>query len=302
MGFPSVARDGTVVCAGLPRAGAGQLILVSRDGTVERSLGDPMPELGSPAFSSDGRRILFVASEQQSRDVYLLDLDDDRKTRLTTTPEPEDHPVWIPPGRRIAFSAPAESCRAVFAMNADGTGTREPLAKSASTACFHPDGREFVYETMCEDRRGLNRMVVGAGAPIPLVDAPAGIDSPALSPDGRYLAFRNWEGGNPQIYVSRYPSMDGRWFVAATDSPPRWSSGGSEILFVDGQSGRMISVPVKLDPVFSTGAPKPLFDVAALAPTSSPFDVTADGKRFALVREKEGDHPERRILVIENAF
>ncbi len=302
MGFPSVAVDGTVVCAGLPRAGAGQLILVGRDGAIERALGEPMPELGSPSFSPDGRRLLFAAAEQQSRDLYLWDIDEGRKTRLTTTPEPEDDPVWIPGGDRIAFSAPAETCRSVFAMNADGTGARELLAKSATSACFHPGGKEFVYETFCEDRRGLNRMVVGSGAPVPLVDAPAGIDSPALSPDGRYLAYRNWEGGNPQIYVSRYPSMDGRWFVATTYSPPRWASGGSEILCVDGQSGRMISVPVRLDPVFSTGTPRPLFDAAALAEPSARFDVSPDGKRFVLVREKEGDHPERRILVIENAF
>jgi len=59
---------------------------------------------------------------------------------------------------------------------------------------------------------------------------------------------------------------------------------------------------LRLDPVFSSGTPRPLFDTASLAVPSAPFDVSSNGKRFSLVPEKEGDHPERCILVIENAF
>jgi serine/threonine protein kinase/Tol biopolymer transport system component len=303
MGYPSVAADGTLVFAKLSAVNSGQLLLVTRDGKVEGTLGETRPQTEVGRFSPDGKRLLYLAAERQDRDVYVWDFEGGKSTRLTNTAESEGEPVWIPGSARIAFSAPSGTCRSIFAMNADGTGTRELLAERGSEPSFTPDGREVVYSTACQERRGLDRLVIGRPGVVPLMDAPAGIDSPFISPDGRFLAYRSWAGGKPERFVTRYPSMDGRWLVASSSGSARWSADGKEIYYVEGPPYRMMASPVRLDPAFSTGTPKALFDLASVdaAPTEA-FDVSPDGKRFAMIRSSGASDKQRMIVVVENWF
>jgi Tol biopolymer transport system component len=303
MGFPSVARDGTLVYAGLTAVSSGQLMLVTRDGKPERTLGEPQPQLAVGPFSPDGRRLLYLAAERQATDVYVWSFDGDKSTRLTDTPESEGEPTWIPGGARVGFSAPTGACRSAFSMNADGTGTRELLAKEAAEPSFTPDGKELVYSTVCQERRGIDRMAVGRPGVTPLIDAAAGIDSPAMSPDGRYLAYRSWAGGKPERYVTRYPSMDGRWLVARADSISRWSADGKELFYIEGPPYRLMAAPVQLSPVFSSGTPHPLFELAAVGIARfGGFAVSPDGKRFAVVRATGAADKQTNIVVVENWF
>ena len=80
-------------------------------------------------------------------------------------------------------------------MNADGTGARELLVEKASEPWFAPGGGELVYTSTCQKSHGVNRFEIAQKSDSPLLDAAAGIDSATLSPDGRYLAYRSWEGG-----------------------------------------------------------------------------------------------------------
>ncbi len=305
MGSPSVASDGTLVCS--PLGGlSGQTILVARDGKLERALGEPQPDLEVGRFSPDGRRLLYLATERQARDIYVWDLATNAATRLTDTPVTEGEPVWIPGGSRIAFSAPAEKgCRSVFAMNADGTGAPAVLAQNASEPTFTPDGRELVYTTFCVERRGLDRMILGRPGVTPLLDAPAGIRSPVLSPDGRYLSYQSWASGKSEGYVTRYPSIDGRWLVTRSDSALRWSADGKELYYVEGSPLRMMAAPVQLDPVFTLGTPRVLFELAPLGVSDVgkfSFDVSPDGKRFAMLRIAGNPEKDHSIFVVENWF
>jgi serine/threonine-protein kinase len=301
-GFPSVSQDGTLLYSELTGVREGQLVLISTEGSFERTLGDPLPDLGSPRFSPDGTKIIFVASERQSRDIFVYDLERDLSSRLTSTPEPERNVVWIPGTDRIAFTQPTADCNAVFEMNADGTGSAQMVAAGAAEPTFLAGGSELVHTTQCDSRRGLNRVIMGQPDPIPLIDDPAGIDAAELSPDGRLLAYRAWESGEATVYVSLYPSMDGKWFLGASESNTRWASDGSQIYYIDTLSYKLIATPVGPGETFRPGNPRELFDVDALgvSPYES-FDVAPDGQSFVMVRGRDaGGRGERRIIVVEN--
>ena len=299
----SVANDGTLVYSGKAGSVSAQLTLVSRDGKLERTLGEALPDLRVGTFSADGRRLLYEAAERQASDLYVWEFDGDRGARLTNTPEAEYEPVWIPGSGRVAFSAPSESCRAVFGMNADGTGARELLVEKASEPWFAPGGGELVYTSTCQKSHGVNRFEIAQKSDSPLLDAAAGIDSATLSPDGRYLAYRSWEGGKAQLYLTRYPSLDGRWLVAEAESVLRWARDGSEVYYLSPSPDRMMAAPVRLDPVFSIGEARPLFELAPLGvPRQSRFDVSPDGRRFAMIRETAPSENKGKIVVVENWF
>jgi hypothetical protein len=76
---------------------------------------------------------------------------------------------------------------------------------------------------------------------------------------------------------------------------PAWSHDGRELFYTTTQAGggqatltRMMVVPVTLRPSFTVGAPRQLFE-GRYGATSAirSYDVTADGKRFLMVQQKE---------------
>ena len=76
--------------------------------------------------------------------------------------------------------------------------------------------------------------------------------SPAISPDGRWLAYTSLETAERQVYVRPFPEVNsGKWPVSAgMGSQPTWSSDGT-----DG-AGTMMSVSVEAtDERFNTGKP-----------------------------------------------
>ncbi len=53
---------------------------------------------------------------------------------------------------------------------------------------------------------------------------------PALSPDGRWLAYVSDEAGERMIWVTRFPSGEGRWQLSSEGGElPQWSSDGNAV-------------------------------------------------------------------------
>src|ERR1051326_2726139 len=101
-GFPSISKDGTLLYAIEAPAEMGQLVLVSREGKVEAALAQPQPNLTSPAFSRDGKRIAFV-SGATGGNIWIYDLDRGTLTRLPGDRQEVGSPAWLPGDNRILF-------------------------------------------------------------------------------------------------------------------------------------------------------------------------------------------------------
>ena len=55
---------------------------------------------------------------------------------------------------------------------------------------------------------------------------------PAISPDGRWLAYTSNESGRQEVYVRPYPSGAGRWQVSDNGGGfPRWTRNGRELFY-----------------------------------------------------------------------
>ena len=98
------------------------------------------------------------------------------------------------------------------------------------------------------------------------------------------------------MYVQPYPGPGPRQQVSSDGgTAPAWSHDGRELFFtttqtVGGQAvpTRMMVVPVGFSPTFSAGTPRVLFE-GRYGATSAvrPYDVSADGRRFLMVQQKE---------------
>ena len=146
----------------------------------------------------------------------------------------------------------------------------------------------------------------GDSTPVPLVASSFSELNPALSPDGRWLAYTSNESGASEVYVRPFPNTgDGRWQVSnGGGTGPRWSLDGRELYFLDA-GGRLIAAQVARGATFATASSRPLFDASGLVRDvfHQSYDVTRDG-RFIFIspRQLAADSRAPRIVRVDNWF
>ncbi len=147
-----------------------------------------------------------------------------------------------------------------------------------------------------------------------LLDAEFRETEPALSPDGRWLAYVSGETGIPLIYVQPFPNVDdGLWNVSLDFGvTPVWSPDGRE-LFYRGPAGTDLMVAqIETEPTFSRRTPEALFSLSGYAVVGGPdaaraFDLAPDGNRFIFrksgtVGQTSDDDSFTGMIFVENWF
>ena len=128
---------------------------------------------------------------------------------------------------------------------------------------------------------------------------------PAVSPDGKWMAYESDLSGRPEIYVERYPELGNRQQISTGGGHvPLWSRDGRELFFSSLDDRQMLAVPVQSGTTLVAGRPQVLFESAMVNPLSSwPYNIAPDG-RFLIVRRGEGGAggtPEpQQIVVVQN--
>ena len=79
-----------------------------------------------------------------------------------------------------------------------------------------------------------------------MVSASGSSFTPAISADGRYVAYVSNESGRDEIYVQTFPSAGGgKWQVSSTGGQePRWRQDGRELFYLSVE-GKMMAVAVE---------------------------------------------------------
>jgi len=119
---------------------------------------------------------------------------------------------------------------------------------------------------------------------------------PAISPDGRWIAYASNESGQYEVYVRPFPNVDdGRWLMSTQGGGyPMWAPDGRELYYVHGQSPvQMMAVTVETEPTVAVGNPQVLFGAPYYVTSGRPYDISPDGKRVLMIndetRAEEGD-------------
>src|SRR5688500_19599117 len=99
---PSVASDGTLVYRDLVTS---QLVWLDRRGVRSGIVGQPADGFFYPALSPDGRRVAVEALDNESLDVWIIDVERGTRIRLSSDPSTEILPVWSPGGDQVAFGS-----------------------------------------------------------------------------------------------------------------------------------------------------------------------------------------------------
>ena len=288
------------------RAGGGgsfqhTLVWVSRNG-AEQPLTAPPRAYDLPRLSPDGRRVVVEIAPQ----VWLYDVARNTLTRLTFEGTENQNPIWTPDGKRIVFASNKDGpVGNIFGQMADGSGGLERLTtgeylqipKSLSAdgklLAFHesnPTTQRDIWVLRLSDRKAQ-----------PFLRTKFNEGGEEFSPDGRWLAYVSNESGRPEIYVQPYPGPGGKWQVSVEGgTEPMWSRNGRELFYRSGT--KMMAVETTMQPIFSAGTPRVLFEGQYLTSVfpipGTAYDVSPDGQRFLMV--KQGEQVPTQINVVQN--
>jgi serine/threonine-protein kinase len=310
----TVADDGTLVyLAANQGARGGTPARVDRAGKV-RVL-DPawQTRFTSIRLSPDGRRLAASTQEATGNLLWVKQLDAGPLTRLSFSGTINYRPAWLPDGRSLSFSSDIEGPYTfLYRMRADGSDKPERLLPNDTSqideAEWSRDGRWLVYRTgtVAGVRDIFARRVEGDTTRVTVAAGVADEYAPALSPDGRWIAYASVESGQEEVYVRPFPDAGrARWQVSvAGGGSPAWSHSGHELFYVD-RLDSLIAVQVGTGAEFQPGAHRALFSMRPylLLPFHRSYDVTPDDQAFVVLRRSLVTGAEaNRLTVVLNWF
>jgi serine/threonine-protein kinase len=309
-GLPDLvaARDGTLLyITGAADDGGRpfEAVWVTRNGTaslVDSNWQWQQPPNGNGlTLAPDGRHVALGIREsgRGTSDVWVKQLERGPLTRLTFEGA-TSRPAWSADGRHLWYVSRDSTGVNLRRRRADGTASPEVvLDATGDMEEIVPTPDTMVMIVRMTDAGGrrifLFRRNAGTGdsALTPLLAAKTYDQvSPALSPDGRWLAYTSTESGRPEVYVRPFPDVEaGRWQISRDGGlEPVWSHTGRELFFRSESPRTMVSVPVLPGPAFATGDQKVLFEDRFFRDRLHvQYAVTPDDQRFLFRRRVPRD-------------
>jgi len=274
-----------------------QLLLANDRGEQKLALPDSEP-FAFPRFSPDGRRIAVNLVSQGNR-VKVFDRESGTLTLLTS--EQAGYPEWTPDGKRIVFLRPGDN-KGLWSKPADLSGSEQLLARLDSLdimeGTFSRDGRRLVvrgYRMRDSTDEFWYRHLDGDTAWRPILTGGRRTVAPRLSPDGQWVAFSNSESRN-HVYVT--PVDGGPRFQVSLDRgwSPVWAPDGRRLFYFRGQ--QLIAATLRFTPSFAVVRRHVVLEGPYAAHGfHAPFDVSPDGREFALLRNVS---PASRLVFVHD--
>jgi len=263
------------------------------------------------SLSPDGHRAALNI-DGANASVWILDLDRIDLTRLTLRWS-NNNGAWTADPSRVAFTSQHAGVRSLFWQTIDGQTAAEPVLASAppfrdiGRSTWPRDGKAVVFDAQSagSSRSLWIARLDGDRIPRALHQTPFEERDPAISPDGRWLAYQSNETGTAEIYVQPFPGP-GRKLRISIDGgiQPVWSRDSHELFYRQGDA--MMSAKIETSGSISA-RPQLLFRTGKNLTISNPlgsstffpYDIAPDG-RFLVVESVPSSMPARPITAVLN--
>jgi len=287
-------------------ANLGQLTLVSRDGAVGRSIGEPGPD-SDFSLSHDEKQVALSRFEGSTgtADVWLMDVVRGVPSRFTSDPGMDLSGVWSLDDTEITFGSGRKGPNNLYRKKLAG-GPEELMVRSDHTQWpggWTSDGKFFIYTDRAPgaNQYDIFGLPAGGGEPVPLANTQFDEKGPATSPSNRWLAFVSNDSGSYELYVQAFPHGARQRISTGGAFSPQWRGDGKE-LYYSSPDNTLMAVEVHGDGAeFTAGTPKALFPLKA-SPVYSLgkfWQPMRDGQRFLVMRPAEPSQG-RPITIVTN--
>jgi serine/threonine protein kinase/Tol biopolymer transport system component len=314
LGLPQIAvsASGTLAYVVDVPAPAPTLQWVDRTGTMTPA--GQLPARANAVAVSPGGSLALVSISSAPRRVVLWDMQRQVPTGMAVDGLT---PMWHPDGRRFAIGR-RDQLLLIDADDASETVLASNAAGALRSPTFSRDGSMLAYVVTRGQTSDIYGLITDEATPRAVLATPAFEHSPALSPDGKWLAYVDGGGGGepPQVYVVRFPAGTGRRRVTTVGgNQPVWRQDGRALFYREFRDSGPGSLEIDLRVVdveagetLSLGTPKTLFPVVSrTAPMVSnafnnegaTFHAAPDGSRFLMVFQTPA-RPLTEIAIVQH--
>jgi len=201
---------------------------------VREIVGDFPGMTFAPRFSPDSQKIVMSFSDPKTAntEIYLMDLNTRIINRLTNDPGIDTSPSFSPDGKKIVFNSDRAGYPQLYVMDSNGKNIKRISRGKGvyGNPVWSPRGDQIAFTKLTQglfhiglmDTNGLNERVVVKDF---------SLESPAWSPNGRYLIYYRQQrsnedgtGGQTSIHFIDITGYNERKINTPRDaSDPAWS-------------------------------------------------------------------------------
>jgi len=312
----AVSRTGNLAYVVDAEEGGRSLAWVGRDGGVQ-TIDQPPQNFEHPRLSPDGQQLAVDIrgyGTSAGTDIWLYQFARGTLSRLTFGEHNENEaPAWTPDGTRVTYAIggldadAARGRRAVAWKAADGSGVEEILVRH--DAHLHPASWSARGDVLMLNSASaftsagdIWALTTGGTRTLRTINTtPFAEVAPSLSPDGHWLVYASNETGRPEVYAQAYPALGSKTQISVEGgTEPVWAHSGREIFYRSGDK----LFAVSLDPTTASlrpSAPTMLFQgrFAHSSGGDAWYDVSADGRRFLMLRLLDATRSTPAITVVQ---
>jgi len=288
----SASNVGTLLYASGTPGGTQAIAWLDRAGKQLSMVGD-RGDFFDLDLSPDGKKTAVAELNTRAATIWVYDLLNKVKSRITFTGGAHQTPTFSPDGKQVAFTSnqnTAISAKTLGSSDPERTLLSAPNPIFQGVTDWSRDGRYIMYEQGPDLNLQLWVLpMFGDGKPFAYTNTASKVQERGgtFSPDGRWVAYMSDEGGRPEIFVSPFPWTGTKWQISnGGGADPRWRSDGKELFYFDFNGITAVEVN-GAGSAFEVGGSKQLFRLPVRG-ISREFAPSKDGQRFLAIVPTSG--------------
>ncbi len=281
------------------------LVRVSSEGAVTPIDTTWVRDFESVAASRDGARVAAGILSPTGEEIEIRDLRSGALSHYAVAGSGCRGPIFNSDGSTLYFTVLSFTGGAVYQVDPGSTAapqlTFQLSGHFLQDLALTPGAGRMLYTRYwrSETAHIFAHTLAAPSTPDVSTQATAAAEAePAVSPDGRWLAYVSKESDTYQLYVRPMDSSrGGRWQVSQhRPGFPRWSHDGRELFYLTADS--MMVAEIAPGDQFTLGKQHGLFASSGFSNAEAPFDVLPGGA-FVMIRRHASQHDSRQVVMLE---
>ncbi len=226
------------------------LQVADADGYNARAIFSSSKQILSPAWSPDGSRLAYVSFESGNSAIYIQDIIQGTRAKVSAKKGINSAPSWSPDGRHLALTLSAAGSPDIYVLDIAAKNLKRLTSGPAidTEPSWMPDGKTLLFTS---DRSGgpqIYQVSVNGGKAQRLTFDGKYNAAADVSPDGRYVAMVNNSGNGFRVAVMDIQSKAMRVISKGNlDEAPSFAPNGSMIIYATADQGRGVLAAVSAD-------------------------------------------------------
>lgn len=228
-----------------------KLHVADTDGYNQQTLLTSPEPIMSPAWSPDGKQLVYVSFENRKSEIYIHDIYTGSRKKLASYEGINGAPRWSPDGNYLSLTLSKDGNPDIYVLNLREKTLRR-LTKHWSIdteASWMPDSRSVVFTSSRSGKPQIYSVAIAKGSKPSRMTFEGNYNANAsVSPDGKSMVFVHGEG---DTYRIARMLLEDRSVQIITDGPldesPEFAPNGSMVIYATRQHGKAVLSVASVD-------------------------------------------------------